>query len=421
MKVLLINTFETKGGAAVACKRLALALQKQGVEVNMLTGNKNTSDSFVHSVAITFFQKLYFKVAFIAERLQIFFSNGFNRKNLFAVSTATTGFNILTNKMVQEADIIHLHWINQGLLSIREIEILSKLGKPIVWTMHDMWPMTGICHHSGECTRFRNGCGSCKFLNKPYPHDLSYKVYRIKRKAVSNRNIHYVACSQWLRKKTEGSLLLTGNHMTNIPNPINTDFFVPGDKIQARKDLGLPTGKKLILFGAAIVSDKKKGIDYLIQATHLLADLKETVELVYFGEVKSELAGTFGLNTHPLGYLSNMATIAKMYQAVDCFVTPSLEENLPNMIMEAMSCGVPCVGFDTGGIPEMIIHRETGYVAQYKSAEDLALGIRTILAESDEKSFNQAARTFVLANYSESIVAEHYLRLYNTIEKCRMN
>jgi len=417
MKVLLINTFETKGGAAVACKRLAIALQKQGAEVTMLVRDKTTSDLFVSSVEVSPFHQFYSRVTFLLERIQIYLTNRFNKKNLFTISTASIGFKIHTSILFQEADIIHLHWINQGLLSIREIKELASLGKPIVWTMHDMWPMTGICHHSGECTRFMQNCGNCKFLTKPSLHDLSFRVFKKKRDAVCNRNISYVACSQWLRKKTEGSQLLTGNQMTNIPNPINTDFFVPGDKIQARKDLGLPKGKKLILFGAAIVSDKKKGIDYLIQATHLLTDLKDNVELVYFGQVKEELAGTFGLNTHPLGYMSDMDTIAKMYQAVDCFVTPSLEENLPNMIMEAMSCGVPCVGFETGGIPEMITHQKTGYVAQYKSAEDLALGIRTILAKGDDMSFNEAARAFVLANYTESIIAEQYLRLYNTIDK----
>jgi len=408
MKVLLINTFETKGGAAVACKRLALALQKQGVEVNMLVRDKSTSDPFVQSVVKTSFQKLYSKVAFLSERLQIFLSNGFSRKNLFAVSTASFGFNILKNKMVQDADIIHLHWVNQGLLSIREIGALAKLEKPIVWTMHDMWPMTGICHHSGECLRFKENCGLCKYLTSPAPHDLSYKVFKKKKRLVCNSNITFVACSEWLQKKTAGSALMLGNSMTNIPNPIDTDFFKPGDKLKARQDLSLPTDKKLILFGAAIVSEKKKGIDYLMKATHLLSDLNDEVELVYFGQVKEELSGAFGLKTHPLGYISDMNTILKMYQAVDCFVTPSLEENLPNMIMEAMSCGVPCIGFETGGIPEMITHRETGYIAQYLSAEDLASGIRFVLTEN----FKQKVRDSVLNKYTESVIAGRYIQLY---------
>lgn len=417
MKVLLINTFETKGGAAVACKRLAIALQKQGIEVTMLVRDKTTTDKFVESIVSSSFLKLHSKFSFIAERLQIFLANCFKKNNLFAISTASIGFNIHNFPLVKEADIIHLHWINQGMLSTREIGKLAKLGKPLVWTMHDMWPMTGICHHSGDCTRFMTGCGNCKFLTKPSVHDLSYQVFRKKKNAFCDRNIHYVACSQWLRKKTEKSLLLTGNLMTNIPNPIDTDFFVPGDKLKARHELSLPTDKKLILFGAAIVSEKKKGIDYLIQATNLLKDLYNDVELVYFGEVKDEISETFGLKTHPLGYMSDMNALAKMYQAVDCFVTPSLEENLPNMIMEAMSCGVPCIGFDTGGIPEMIAHLDSGYIAQYKSAEDLATGIRTILAKSGEETFKEAARAFVLANYSESIVAEKYLKIYNTLNK----
>jgi len=417
MKVLLINTFETKGGAAVACKRLAIALQKKGLDVTMLVRDKTTTDPFVETEVDSYFIRLYSKFTFIAERLQIFIANRFKKNNLFAISTASCGFKIHNSPLVHETDIIHLHWINQGMLSNREIGKLTRLGKPIVWTMHDMWPMTGVCHHSGDCTRYMEGCGYCKFLTKPSRHDLSYQVFRKKKDAICNRNIQYVACSEWLRNKTEKSLLLTANQMTNIPNPINTDFFVPGNQQKARQELLLPTDKKLILFGAAIVSEKKKGIDYLIKATNLLTDLYNDVELVYFGEVKSEISEAFGLKTHALGYMSDMTKIAKMYQAVDCFVTPSLEENLPNMIMEAMSCGVPCIGFETGGIPEMITHLDNGYIAQYKSAEDLATGIRTVLAKSSEETFKVAARSFVLANYSESKVAEKYIQIYNTLQK----
>ncbi|MDD4921475.1 MAG: glycosyltransferase family 4 protein [Bacteroidales bacterium] len=412
MKVLLINTFETRGGAAVACKRLALALQKQGVEVSLLVRDKETSDPFISSVVTSFYKKTYAKIAFVSERLQIFLANRLKKDHLFAVSTASTGFKILNNPLVQEADVIHLHWVNQGFLSLQEIGNLVKLGKPVIWTMHDMWPMTGICHHSGDCDRFKVGCGECKYMIKPFQHDLSHQVFHKKKRQFGKMGISYVSCSQWLRTQTEESLLMEGNQMTSIPNPINTEIFTPGDKLKVRQELKLPLNKKLILFGAAVVSDKRKGIDYLIKATQNLTDLYEDVELVFVGEVKEKISEIFGLKTHSLGYLSDQDTIVKMYQAVDCFVTPSLEENLPNMIMEAMSCGVPCIGFNIGGIPEMITHQKNGYIAQYKSAEDLALGIRSILEKSDDLSFRQTVREFVLANYSEPVIARQYIQLY---------
>jgi len=284
MKVLLISTFETKGGAAVACKRLAVALQKQGVKVSMLVRDKTTTDSFVSTVYTSPFKKFDSKVAFVGERIQIFLTNRFKRKNLFAISTASTGIRILNNPLVKEADIIHLHWINQGLLSVGEIKALIKLGKPIIWTMHDMWPVTGICHYSGVCLHYMKSCGDCKLLKMPFPTDLSYQVFTKKKDSFFGAGIQFVACSQWLLRKAEVSGLRYGNFFSSIPNPIDTEQYSPGDQTAARKVLGLPLNKKLILFGAFALSDKRKGFDYLIKATHLLADLREEVELVFCGE-----------------------------------------------------------------------------------------------------------------------------------------
>ena len=412
MKVLLINTFETKGGAAVACKRLARALQKQGADVSILVCEKKITDSFVSSVIKSNLDKLHFKFNFLEERLHIFLVNHFHRKNLFAVSIASKGFNIVDHPLVKEADVIHLNWINQGFLSIIGINQLLKLGKPVIWTMHDMWPITGICHHSRECNRYMDDCGFCMFLQKPSKKDLSYHILKRKKKCFQGAGIHFVACSQWLQKRAEISALLIGNTITNIPNPIDTELFSPGDKDAARITLNLPKDKKLLLFGALIASDKRKGIDYLIEATHLLADLSENVELVFCGEFKEKTASVFGLKAHFLGYISDPDMIVKMYQAADCFVTPSIEENLPNMIMEAMACGIPCVGFNVGGIPEMIMHKQTGYVSANRSAEDFAAGIRYVLEKSDDTDFKESNRDFVLNNYSESAVANRYIKLY---------
>lgn len=415
MKVLILNTFETKGGAAVAGKRLAVALNKNGVQANILVQEKKTSDNIVNTIITSHFAKDKAFLSFVFERLQIFLSNRFSRKNLFAISTASTGMSITRNKLVKEADIIHIHWINQGFLSLKSIEKLIKTGKPIVWTMHDMWPVTGICHHSRECDHYTKDCGNCFFLNNPSKDDLSFSVFEKKKRIIKGAGIQFVACSEWLQKRSEISRLIEGNMITNIPNPIDTERFLPGDKISARTALNLPLNKKILLFGALIASDKRKGIDYLIEVTHLLKDLKEEVELVFCGEIKEKLSSAFGLKSHSLGYVSNPELIVKMYQAADCFVIPSLEENLPNMIMEAMSCGIPCVGFKTGGIPEMIQHKKTGYISEYKSAEDFANGIRYVLENTEEKQLSLTSREFVLANYSEKSVSNRYIEIYNKL------
>ena len=193
-----------------------------------------------------------------------------------------------------------------------------------------------------------------------------------------------MTCSHWLEGLANKSALLTGHTVTCIPNPINTNLFKPHNKQEARSKCNLPQNTKLVLFGSVKITDKRKGIDYLIDSCKLLAEkhpeLKEKLGVVVFGKESQQLANLLPFKVYPLDFVSNEHQLVDIYNAVDLFVTPSLEENLPNMIMEAMACGIPCVGFNVGGIPEMIDHLHNGYVAQYKSSEDFANGIYWTLA-----------------------------------------
>jgi glycosyltransferase involved in cell wall biosynthesis len=407
MRILLVNTFERTGGAAVAAGRLMHALQSNGLEVKMLVRDKSTNNEDIIALKGSPLKKF----RFVWERLIIFIANRFSRKRLFEVSIANTGADITKLPEFREADIIHMHWINQGMLSLRDLKKITSSGKSVVWTMHDLWPATGICHYPGSCSGYLNDCGNCPMLRKPSHKDLSFRVFRKKKQIIAGAGIDFVACSQWLKGCAEMGQLSLGNRFSSIPNPIDTKQFIPGDQQKARQELHLPTNKKLLLFGAFSVTDKRKGMDYLIKASQMLSDLSEKVELVFCGGVKEDLPA-FGLKTRSLGYLTDKDTIVKMYQAVDCYVIPSLEENLPNMIMEAMACGTPCIGFNTGGIPEMIRHNQTGYIAEYRSAEDLALGIRTVLAKSEDTTFRKRIRDFILEHYAEEAVAGQYIQLY---------
>ena len=183
--------------------------------------------------------------------------------------------------------------------------------------------------------------------------------------------------------------------------------------------MGLPLNRKLILFGSVKTTDKRKGIDYFIDSCHILAQkhphLTNEWEIVVYGNGSGELTKYLPFNVHPLNYISSTSELIDIYNAVDIFATPSLEENLPNTIMEAMACATPCIGFETGGIPEMIDHKENGYVAEYKSAEDFANGIYWILNESNFEQLSENARNKVVNSYSEKTVAAEYLNLYKEI------
>lgn len=396
MKIVILNTSERTGGAAVAAGRLGKALSEAGIQVDKLVRKDTWLNRF----------------RFYWERLIIFLCNHFSRKKLFAVSIANTGMDVSTHPLVKDADIIHLHWINQGFLSLKDIEALAKLNKPIVWTMHDMWPCTGICHHARDCEKFQTKCNACFFLNST-GKDISTSVFEKKQSLYSDSNITFVGCSQWLAKRAEKSILLQDKKILSIPNPINIDIYRPIDQDNARQSLGLPINKKLILFGALNVTDKRKGIDYLIEALRINAN--QDIELVVFGQVKTDIKNLFPVPIHSMGYLSDESKIVELYNAVDMFVTSSLEENLPNTIMESMACGTPCVGFATGGIPEMIDHKINGYVSNYMDANDLAEGIQWVLGNKGQQGLSDACIRKVQECYAEDVVAKKYIELYQSI------
>lgn len=408
MKVLIVSTHDRLGGAAIAAYRLLEALNKNGAEAKMMVFHKESNNPNVIKVG----NKLMNKARFISERATIFFKNGFSKKNLFDISIANTGISIVDYPEFKEADIIHLHWINQGMLSIKGIGEILASGKKVVWTMHDMWPFTGICHHASLCNHFEAECGLCPYLKSPNKNDLSHSTYLQKQRAYSHGKIHFVACSNWLKRLALKSTLTMNHKVSSIPNPINTNTYRQKDKTSLRQLMNLPIDKKIILFVAAKVSDKRKGIDYLIEASKILAEKENNYIFLIAGSNSENVISKLALPTKNAHYVAQ-EEMPNMYNVADVFVTPSLQENLPNTIMESMSCGTPCIGFDIGGIPEMIDHKVNGYIAQYKDAEDLANGLRWILDEADSNQLSENAREKAEDNYSETQIAMRYLDIYN--------
>ncbi len=406
MRVLIVNTSERTGGAAVAANRLMMALNNNGVKAKMLVRDKESDSLTVVGLP----KSPMLNWHFLWERLVIFFHCRFSRKHLFEIDLANTGSDITKLREFQEADVIHLHWINQGMLSLGGIRKILKSGKPVVWTMHDIWPATAICHLTLNCRNFTTHCHNCRLLpGKGSSSDLSTSVWRKKEKMLEDSSIYFVTCSHWLEQEAKASALLRGQKIVSIPNPIDTHIYRSGDKQTARKNLGLPEDKRLILFVSQRVTNKNKGMDYLIDACRQLKDY----ELVILGGHAEEVVDQLPLKAHPLGYVNDERRIVEIYQAVDVFVLPSLSENLPNTIMEAMACGVPCVGFKVGGIPEEIDHKRNGYVAEYRDSDDLARGIRWILSEADYDQLSQEAVRKVAHSYSQQSVAISYLDVYH--------
>ncbi len=409
MRVLIINTSERTGGAAVAASRLMKALNNNGVKAKMLVRDKETDSLTVAELP----RSPLLRWHFLWERFVVFCHLHFSRQHLFEVDIANTGTDITSLREFEEADVIHLHWINQGMLSLKDIRKILRSGKPVIWTMHDIWPATAICHLTLGCRNFTTACQKCRLLpGGGSAGDLASVVWKRKSRMLEDENIYYVACSRWLESEAKKSALLKGHKITSIPNPIDTHIYNRCNRQEARQRLGLPSDKRLILFASQRVTNENKGMQYLIEACQLLKDIPQ-LGVVILGGHAEEVVSQLPLEAYPLGYVNDERRIVDVYNAADVFVLPSLSENLPNTIMEAMACGVPCVGFKVGGIPEEIDHRRNGYVADYRNAEDLARGIRWILTEADSEALSRNAVHKVVQNYSQQSVAMKYLDVYH--------
>ena len=395
MKIVIINTSERTGGAAVAAGRLGKALEQAGIQVDKLVRKDTWLNRF----------------RFYWERLIIFLCNHLNRKNLFAVSIANTGMDLSGHPSVKKADIIHLHWINQGFLSVSNLGKLINSGKPIVWTLHDLWPTTAICHYPDKCKKYQSKCSQCPLQVTNSLFDLANWTYN-RKKQIGLNKIHFIGCSKWITEMAKKSSLLEGASFTSIPNPIDTYVFKPLVKKDSRKRFQLPKDKFLLLFAAAKLSDRRKGAAYLIEACSILKQYyTDKIEIVLMGNGSEELCQALPFKVNSLGYISDTSTMVAAYSCADLFVIPSLEDNLPNTIMESMACGTPCVGFEIGD------HRVNGYVANYKDAGDLANGIQWVLEHEDRLALSDACVKKVQENYTEEVVAKQYTALYEKLLK----
>jgi len=383
MKVLLVSTSDMSGGGAIAAFRLMEALNNNGVKAKMLVRDKLSTSVTVVQVGT--------KISKVLERVQIM---SHMKGKLWQADTADFGINIAQTNEYKEADIIHLHWINQGMVSLSHLERMIKDGKKIVWTLHDEWPYLGICHYRGDCQETE--CKNCPLL----PGSIAHKHYLRKLKLYKKGNITFVGCSQWITDRAKQAMPQA--QVVHINNCIPHDIFRHIDQQEARKSLDLPLDKKIILFCSQNLNDERKGYSYLLHAIEQLENNSQFS--ILNSQLQTVCIGKGGR------YISSPEEMATMYAAADVFVTPSLQDNLPNTIAEAMSCGTPCVGFNVGGIPEMIDHLQNGYVAKYKDVTDLAEGIQYVLThDMSEFALHKAASA-----YGETHVAQKYINIYES-------
>lgn len=408
MKILHIVSGELNGGAARGAYWLHRGLRKIGVDSYILTNSFDTlNDPEVLTTANSKKNKV---MELIRGQLDAAPSWLYRNHKRVIFSTGFFGKDFTKTEAYKMADIIHLHWINAGFVNMRHFK---KIKKPMVWTMRDMWPMTGGCHYAMECIAYETGCGKCPQLGSKYSFDLSKIVLSRKKKYIP-KDIKLVGISTWLSECASKSSLFHDFDIRTIPNNVDCHEFYPIPKDTARKLLGLPLDKRIILAGAQNMNDFHKGFNKYIQSLFYLEN--ERKYLLFFGKLDISLLKNSGFEYTSLGFLNDTISLRLAYSAADVFVAPSLMDAFGKTLAESMACGTPVVCFNATGPKDIVDHKKNGYLAYPFDPQDLARGVKWVL--EDEKRFLELsinAREKVEDYFDIQIVAKQYQSLYQEI------
>ena len=415
LKILFLNSSDSHGGAAKAAYRLFTALREQGVSVKMLVRDKATNDPDVISC-------LDFERKGLAGNLDKFSWKIKNRIRKQKWKKYPDREDVFLNDLDSisllrairsiDFDVLHLHFVANRFLDLHE---LTKIKKPIVWTLHDSWAFTGICHFFYDCKRYEQSCGCCPMLHSDNANDFTHKIWSIKRNIYSQCNLHLVAPSRWLGSCASQSGLLRDLPLTVIPNGIDTRLYRQLPVAEARKRMGLNPEKYYLLFGAVnATSDRNKGFDLLLDTLkYLKQTVEKEIELIVFGADRPNDELDFGFPTKYMGVIDDENILVNIYSAVDVVIVPSRSENFSNTILESLACGTPVVGFDIGGNSDLIEHKQNGYSARPFDTLDLINGLKWCLENNLKKELSLNARKKVEENFALKILTMKYLELYN--------
>lgn len=343
-------------------------------------------------------------------KLQSFLTRN-NYKQFGLYSFPILGTNVSRMDQIKKADIIYIHWVQGGFLTLANIEQLAKLGKPIITFMHDMWSFTGGCHYSFTCEKFKSRCNNCQMFPNNKMIDWPALEFNKKLKLYSRySNLYFVSPSEWLFNCAKQALMTKDKAVFYIPNIISNKQFKPFDKNIARHILNIDVKETVIAFGAVYLDSPYKGWVYLkkaLEILHTYQHIKKISILIFGSRYSKQIANSIPFRTKFMGYLRDEYSTSLVYNASDIYVVPSLADNQPTTVMESLCCGTPVVGFNIGGIPDMIKHKENGYLAKYKDAEDIANGIMFCLENNIKGK--------ILPFFGEDNIIKKHLELINSL------
>ena len=425
MKIVQINTYDIRGGAARAAYRLHRGLLQIGEDSRMLVKHKDSTDDSVYCVTAIDSAEKFDEELFLSTAIQGHYINSHRTDISNTIfSLPYPGYDLSALPLVQTADIVNLHWVAHHYQSLLSLQKLFALGKPVVWTLHDQWAFTGGCHCIARCEKYRQDCAPCAQLADD-PFNLPAAVLRDKIECFRGANLTIVTPSRWLADCARESRLFKDLRVEVIPNSLETDVFSPLPKAIAKESLGLAAESVILLFGAEAGNVRMKGFRELIAAIQCCLEDAESqnlvesdkIRLLCFGHPSDELEAV-AIPVVSLGYLDSDEEIRTAYAAADLFILPSLEDNLPNTMLESMSCGTPVVAFDVGGIPDVIVNGVTGQLAPVGDVRKLGEAILYLIFNPDQREImGQNCRKAMVEGYSLNIQAQRYLELYQELHQ----
>jgi len=398
MKVLHV-TASLKGGAGIAALRSVEALRAAGVDVQLLTAEELGGGG---------------KWRARRDKLPLL---AYPQRKIF--STWSTGWwpgRVAERINAVGADVVHLHWVGHGFLGLSE---MREIRAPLVWSLHDLWVVTGGCHYPGECVRFMKECGACPQLGSADEGDLSRWNHRRKKQYIVEPVRRWIAPSEWIAGVAGRIGGLPAERLRVIRNTLDLDVFHPSRRSAARVQAGIAGDALVLAVGSFELDEPRKGNHLLTQilATWRSAHGEGEVRLVIFGAKSLPKIESAGVVIEQAGELQSAEEVADVLAAADVFVLPSLQDNLPNVAVEAQACGCAVAGFDAGGLGEIIDPGVTGVLAKARTAEALgqALAEFTLLGAERRREVSVACRARAEKLYDAKCHAETLMRLYREV------
>lgn len=409
MKVLHLwqgDSGQCGGGGSVAMYRLHCSLSEAGIDSKILCQVKTTESPqvqvFQPSLASKILEKL---LQPITSRLGL---NDIHR---------LSSFQLKQHEAYLDANILHFHGF-QGFINYLALPVLTR-DKPAVFTLHNMWALTGHCNNSYDCDRWKIGCGQCSYLdvNPAIKRDGTRIEWKLKDWIYSQLHLTIICPSKWIAEQAKQSPLINRFPIHHIPHGINTEIFQPLDPQQCRSQLGIPLNKKVLLFAAVNLSHYRKGGDLLIKALQSLPkSLKTETVLLVFGKKTETIAESVDIPVYHLGYLSDEPSKAVAYSAADLFLFPTRAEVFGLVSIESQACGTPVVSFKVGGVPDHVHPGITGYLAEPENFQDFCNGIIQLLEDEDLRhQMSQHCCGITLQEYNSKLSAQRHIEMYRKL------